>query len=91
MFYILFIVFYKLFLDLFIGTQQLPGVDRVTRMKQHRKTYQNVAKTSEHTRKINELLLILIFFGTRMKQDYQDDISFSSWYPIKTELPAIQN
>ena len=27
----------------------------------------------------------MVFFGTRMKQDYQDDSSFSSWYPIKTE------
>ena len=27
--------------------------------------------------------IILVFFGTRMQQDYQDDSSFSSWYPIK--------
>ena len=29
---------------------------------------------------------ILVFFGTRMKQVYQDDSSFSSWYPIKTYI-----
>ena len=34
--------------------------------------------------KTKEILIILVFFGTRMKQDYQDDSSFSSWYPIKT-------
>ena len=37
-------------------------------------------------RKTKEILIILVFFGTRMKQDYQDDSSFSSWYPIKTAL-----
>ena len=29
------------------------------------------------------MTFILIILVTRMKRDYQDDSSFSSWYPIK--------
>ena len=32
------------------------------------------------------MLIIQVFFGARMKQDYQDDSYFSSWYPIKTAV-----
>ena len=32
----------------------------------------------------NEILIVLVFFGAKIKQDYQHDSSFLSWYPIKT-------
>ena len=65
------------------------GVDRVTRMKKHRKSELNITKYSKSIRKTNESLIILIFFGTRKKQEYQDDSSFSSWYPFKTDVLSV--
>ena len=67
-----------------VGSWLYTGVDRVTRMKKHRNTYQNIATHNTNIRKTKGILIILVFFGTMMKHDYQDDSFFSSWYPIKT-------
>ena len=43
----------------------------------------SVGKSKEN---YGNLSFILVFVGTRMIRIYQDDSSFSSWYPIKSDV-----
>ena len=54
---------------------------------QDENTQENITKNSKNYEKpwkiYGKITFILKILATRMKTDYQDDSSFSSWYPIK--------
>ena len=51
----------------------------------HKRGWENITKhRKQNIMKTDEILIILVLFGARVKQDCQDDSSFSSWCPIKT-------
>ena len=64
-----------------------PSKHRGCQGPQDEKTQENIAKTSKKYEKPwkiqGKIAFILKILVTRMKPDYQDDSSFSSWYPIK--------
>ena len=66
------------------------SVDKVTRMKKNEFGLGILIKGTKKTSLVQGFSLkwdfILEILMTRMKRDYQDDSSFSSWYPIKPAL-----